>query len=177
MGRDYSPILSGASERNFLGCFTGMKAKRRTKCLILKAKCQPRPCSSCRGTKAAFGCVAVVKPHAAAHRVNPGLRFYDRFALERSLRSSAAATGDYAVHMRQTGRPPRRSVLLICPPSRKAVRWGEDLLGPSKRGWLQERNQYSSYKKMPDMYPVGQVICKAPAPRRLHREQARTHRD
>ena len=38
MGRDYSPILSGASERNFLGCFTGMKAKRRTKCLILKAK-------------------------------------------------------------------------------------------------------------------------------------------
>ena len=39
IGRDYSPSLSGARDRDFLGCFTGMKAKRRTKRLILKAKC------------------------------------------------------------------------------------------------------------------------------------------
>ena len=55
-------------------------------------------CSRCRGTKAAFGVVrhcdaAVVKPDAAVYQVHPGLRFYDRFALERSLRSSSAATG------------------------------------------------------------------------------------
>ena len=37
MGRDYSPILAGASERDFLGSFTGMKANRRTKRLNLKA--------------------------------------------------------------------------------------------------------------------------------------------
>ena len=31
IGRDYSPSLSGTRDREFLGCFTGMKAKRRTK--------------------------------------------------------------------------------------------------------------------------------------------------
>ena len=34
MGRDYSPIWAGASERDSLGSFTGLKAKRRTKVLI-----------------------------------------------------------------------------------------------------------------------------------------------
>ena len=38
MGRDYSPIWTGASELDFLGCFTTMKAKRRTKQLIFNAK-------------------------------------------------------------------------------------------------------------------------------------------
>ena len=97
MGRDYSPILSGASERNFLGCFTGMKAKRRTKCLKLKAKCQLRSCSSCRGTKAAFEREAVVKPESGMYLIHRSVRFYDccvavAHHTERSLRSSAAAT-------------------------------------------------------------------------------------
>ena len=48
--------------------------------------------------EAAFGLVrhcdvAVVKPDTAVVQVNPGLRFYGRFATGRSLRSSSAATG------------------------------------------------------------------------------------
>ena len=43
--------------------------------------------------EAASGCVAVVKPDTAVVQVNPGLRFYGRFATGRSLRSSSAATG------------------------------------------------------------------------------------
>ena len=43
--------------------------------------------------EAASGCVAVVKPDTAVVQVNPGLRFYGRFATDRSLRSSSAATG------------------------------------------------------------------------------------
>ena len=35
MGRDYSPNGTGTSEWKFLGCFTGLKGKRRTKRLIL----------------------------------------------------------------------------------------------------------------------------------------------
>ena len=34
MGRDYSPVLADASQRDFLGCFTTWKAKRRTNYLI-----------------------------------------------------------------------------------------------------------------------------------------------
>ena len=54
-------------------------------------------CSRCRGTKAAFGLVrhcgaAVVKPDAAVGQVILGLRFYDRFALDRSL---ARLVSDY----------------------------------------------------------------------------------
>jgi hypothetical protein len=38
--------------------------------------------------------VAVVKHEIAAFQLNRGLRFYDRFAIERSLVPSADATGD-----------------------------------------------------------------------------------
>ena len=74
-----------------------MKAKRRTKCLKLKAKCHLRSCSSCRGTKAAFEREAVVKPESGMYLIHRSVRFYDccvavAHHTERSLRSSAAAT-------------------------------------------------------------------------------------
>ncbi|KAB0487651.1 hypothetical protein F7Q95_18840 [Pseudomonas psychrophila] len=48
--------------------------------------------SSCRGNEAAFGGVAVVKSMHAACQIPCGLRFYDRYAPERSLVPSATAT-------------------------------------------------------------------------------------
>ena len=107
-----------------------MKAKRRTKRLILKAKGQPRSCSRCRGTKAAFESVrhcdeAVVTPESEIYLTHRSVRFYDccvavAHQTDRSLRTSAAATEAHTYANRPAGRPPRGAVLLICQPSREA---------------------------------------------------------
>ena len=52
-----------------------------------------RPVAAVEQREAAFGGEAVVKPDTAVGQVNPGLRICGRFATERSLVPSAAATG------------------------------------------------------------------------------------
>jgi len=49
--------------------------------------------SSCRRNEAAFGGEAVVKLALAFYSVKRRVQVYERFALERSLVPSAAATG------------------------------------------------------------------------------------
>ena len=51
-----------------------------------------RPVAAVEQREAAFGGEAVVKPDTAVGQVNPGLRIYGRFATERCLVPSAAAT-------------------------------------------------------------------------------------
>ena len=52
--------------------------------------------SSCRRYEAAFGGEAVVNSGSTVCQFKSALWFYDRFAIERSLVSSAAATNDRA---------------------------------------------------------------------------------
>ena len=78
-----------------------------------------KPCSSCRGTKAASGCEATVKPESGIYLNDRSVRFYDCYAAGRSLRSSAAATGAAHTRTNQAGRSAasRRSAFDLPAPS------------------------------------------------------------